>query len=83
MFICHFIAQIHEKGGSKEHFTASDSPVTDMLSPVPPGDWYMPRSTKVVKEDLPEALTKPLVWYWGGGEVMSKHYGMFKCTLCP
>lgn len=37
-----------------------DSLETEMLSPVPPGDWYMPRSTKVVKEDLPEALTKPL-----------------------
>lgn len=38
----------------------SDSPDRDMLSPVPPGDWYIPRSTKVVKEDFPDALTKPL-----------------------
>lgn len=37
-----------------------NSPVTDMLSPVTPGDWYMPRSTKVVKEDFPDALTRPL-----------------------
>jgi len=43
---------------------AFNSPLTDMLSPVPAGDWYMPRSTKVVKEDLPDALTKPLDWYW-------------------
>lgn len=39
---------------------ASDSLDTEMLSPVPPGDWYMPRSTKVVKEDFPDAFTKPL-----------------------
>lgn len=49
------------------HLKASDSPLIDTLSPVPPGDWYMPRSTKVVKEDLPEAFTKPLDWYWWSG----------------
>lgn len=39
-----------------------------MLSPAPPGDWYMPRSTKVVKEDLPDALTKPLDGNWWSRE---------------
>lgn len=42
-----------------------DSLPTETVSPVPPGDWYIPRSTKVMKEDFPDALTKPRDWYWG------------------
>jgi hypothetical protein len=41
-----------------------DSLPTETVSPVPEVDWYIPRSTKVMKEDLPEALTKPRDWYW-------------------
>lgn len=61
---------------------ASDSPVMDMLSPVPPGDWYMPRSTKVVKEDLPDALTKPLDWYWWEQRRSMNNTLLFNSTPC-
>ena len=40
-----------------------DSLPTETVSPVPAVDWYIPRSTKVMKEDLPDALTKPRDWY--------------------